>query len=46
MSSAKHTLELERQNNISVQAGDYSDEQAGGLGEILSRIADALENKA
>ncbi|MBE0440443.1 MAG: hypothetical protein IBX57_11970 [Gammaproteobacteria bacterium] len=44
--SAKHALELERQNNIAVQAGDYTDEQAGGIGEIFSRIATALENNA
>ena len=44
--SAKHALELERQNNIAIQAGDYTDEQAGGIGEILSRIATALEANA
>ncbi|MCU7937146.1 MAG: hypothetical protein KZQ99_20120 [Candidatus Thiodiazotropha sp. (ex Dulcina madagascariensis)] len=44
--SAKHALELERQNNIAVQAGDYTDEQAGGIGEILSSIASALEGNA
>ncbi|WP_155985244.1 MULTISPECIES: hypothetical protein [unclassified Thioalkalivibrio] len=44
--SAKHALELERQNNIAVQGGDYTDEQAGGIGDILSRIASALEERA
>lgn len=44
--AAKHALELERQNDIAVQSGDYKDEQAGGFGEILSRIASALEDKA
>jgi len=44
--SAKHSLELERQNNIAIQTGDYTDEQAGGIGEILSRIATALEANA
>lgn len=44
--SAKHALELERQNNIAVQSGDYTDEQAGGIGEILSRIATALKDHA
>lgn len=44
--SAKHALELERQNNIAVQNGDYTDEQAGGIGDILSRIASALEAEA
>ncbi|EGQ9167660.1 hypothetical protein ACTA57_004462 [Vibrio parahaemolyticus] len=43
---AKHALEIERQNNIAIQHGDYIDEQAGGFGEILTRIADALESKA
>ncbi|MGI2129225.1 hypothetical protein [Shewanella oncorhynchi] len=42
---AKHALELERQNNIAVQHGDFTDEQAGGIGEILSRIAAALEER-
>jgi hypothetical protein len=40
---AKHALELERSNDIAVQNGDYTDEQAGGIGDILSRIAAALE---
>lgn len=44
--NAKHALELERQNNIAVQNGDFTDEQAGGIGEILSRIATALESNA
>lgn len=44
--AAKHALEFQRKNNIAVQSGDYKDEQAGGLGEILSRIASALEEKA
>jgi len=44
--NAKHALELERKNNIAVQNGDFTDEQAGGIGEILSRIATALESKA
>lgn len=43
---AKHALEIERKNNIAIQHGDYVDEQAGGFGEILARIADALESKA
>ena len=40
--SAKHALEIERQNDIAIQSGNFLDEQAGGFGEILSRIADAL----
>ncbi|WCE29978.1 hypothetical protein [Vibrio sp. SCSIO 43137] len=42
---AKKALELERKNNIQVESGDYSDEHMGGLGEILSRIANALEDR-
>jgi len=42
---AKHVLEIERKNTILSLAGDYHDEQMGGFGEIMSRIADALENK-
>ena len=42
---AKRVLEMARQNDISVQAGDYTDEQASGFGAILSRIAEVLENK-
>ncbi len=40
---AKIALEMERQNNIAVQDGDYTDEQAGGFGEILNKIANSLE---
>ncbi len=42
---AKRVLELSRQNDITVQSGDYLDEQAGGFGNVLARIADALEYK-
>ena len=42
---AKRALEMERRNNIAIQSGDYADEQAGGFGDILSRIAAALEGK-
>ncbi len=40
---AKRVLETERRNSMDSLAGDYHDEQMGGFGEILSRIADALE---
>ena len=43
---AKHALEIERQNNIAIQHGDYIDEQADGFGQTLTRIASALESKA
>lgn len=42
---AKKVLEMERRNSILSLAGDYHDEQMGGFGEILSRIADALESR-
>ncbi len=41
---AKKVLELERQNNIAVQNGDYHDEQMGGLGDILQQISGAIES--
>jgi hypothetical protein len=41
---AKKAIELERQNCLSVQNGDYKDEQMGGFGKILERIAEAIEN--
>lgn len=40
---AKKALELERQNDIAVQDGDYRDEQMGGIGDILGEIARAIE---
>ena len=43
--NAKYALEIERQNNIAVQDGDYTDEQAGGIGEILTRIAIAYRGQ-
>lgn len=42
---AKRVLEMERRNSILSLAGDYHDEHMGGFGDILSRIADALESK-
>jgi len=41
---AKKALEFERQNNITVQNGDYHDEQMAGLGDILERISGAIES--
>jgi len=40
--AAKHALELQRQNDISVQDGDYRDEHAGGFGDRLVGIAGAV----
>ena len=42
--SAKRVLELQRRNSMDSLAGDYHDEHMGGLGDVLSRIADALGN--
>lgn len=42
--AVKRVLELERRNSMDSLAGDYHDEHMGGFGQILSRIADALEN--
>ena len=42
---AKRVLEMERNNSILVQAGDYHDEHLAGFGEILSRIADMVGEK-
>lgn len=36
-------LERKRSNNLAVNDGDVHDEQIAGLGEILDRIATALE---
>ena len=40
---ARRVLEMERANDLRNLAGDYHDEQMGGFGQILSRIADAIE---
>ena len=42
--AAKHALELERQNSIAIQDGDFRDEHAAGIGECLREIADALRS--
>ena len=39
---AYKVLELQRQNNIAIQDGDYFDEQMGGIGDKLSEIASAI----
>lgn len=43
---AKRVLELERRNSMESLAGDYHDQHVDGLGQVLSRIADALEREA
>lgn len=42
--AVKTVLELERRNDIAVQDGDYRDEQAGGIGDRLTAIAEAIES--
>ena len=43
MIEAKRVLELERQNSITVEAGDFMDENLGGFGERIDRLIDALD---
>lgn len=38
--AAKHALELERQNKLSVRSGDTLDEQLAGFGELLRDLLD------
>lgn len=40
---ARRVLEISRANDLQTVSGDYHDEHMGGFGELLSRIADALE---
>ena len=42
---ARRVLEIERANDLRNLAGDYHDEHMGGFGEILNRIASALEDR-
>ena len=42
---ARRVLEEERRNALLVQAGDFHDEHMAGLGDLLSRIAEALESR-
>ncbi len=44
--AAKHALELKRQNDIRVQDGDFRDEHAAGYGDLISKVADAIAEKA
>ncbi len=41
---AAKVLEMERANNIRVQAGDYADEHVAGICESLNLIAGAIAN--
>ncbi|HIF9329265.1 TPA: hypothetical protein ACX6RL_001522 [Photobacterium damselae] len=40
---AKLVLEFERQNNITVDDGDYRDEHMDGIGNCLKEIAYAIQ---
>jgi len=40
--SAKHALELERQNDLKVADGDAKDEQLSGFGSLLTDISLSL----
>lgn len=40
----KHTLELERRNNLMVDDRDRHDEQMAGIGELLREVKEALVN--
>lgn len=42
---ARRVLEMERSNDLRNLSGDYHDEHMGGFGEILGRIAGALEDR-
>jgi hypothetical protein len=44
--AAKHALELERQNDMAREDGDFRDEQMGGFGDLISKVADALQDIA
>jgi len=41
----KRVLEMERRNSMDSLAGDYHDEHMGGFAAILTRIAEALEDR-
>lgn len=43
--AAKHDLELERRNNLSVWNGDTHDEQLAGFGELIKRFLDLAEER-
>ena len=40
--AAKHAIELQRQNDLTCQDGDYRDEQMGGFGDRVSELAHSL----
>lgn len=43
---ARQTLELERQNDIAVDAGDKEDENLAGFGDIFNDIAGSIQAAA
>lgn len=42
---ARRVLEISRANELQTVSGEYHDEHMGGFGDLLSRIADALEDR-
>jgi hypothetical protein len=42
---ARKVPEMDRRNTLLTQAGDSHDEHMGGFGQLLSRIAEALESR-
>lgn len=40
---ARRVLEIGRANDLQLISGEYHDEHMGGFGDLLGRIADALE---
>ena len=44
--AAKHTLELQRRNDLYAANGDAFDEQVAGLGDILKEIQSALQERS
>lgn len=44
--AAKHAIELQRQNDLAYQDGDFRDEQMGGLGDRLTELVNALSELA
>lgn len=41
--AAKNALELERQNNISINDGDIKDEQLSGFGKLFRQLIETIE---
>lgn len=44
--AAIHVMEIKRQNDILVDAGDYLDENLGGFGDYLQELISILHEKS